>query len=96
METLSGDRRTGAGIVLRALEEPLRQIAENAGFFGGTILEQIREQSAGTGFDVLHGRFVPMIEAGIMDPAKVSRTALLSAASASAVFLTASAGVTEV
>ncbi|MCI8504818.1 MAG: molecular chaperone GroEL [Lachnospiraceae bacterium] len=93
IETLWGDRKTGAKILLRALESPLRQIAENAGFFGGTVLGKLGEYPSGTGFDVGTGRFVNMLEAGIIDPAKVCRTAIESAASVAALFLTAEAGV---
>jgi len=80
IDTLSGDEKTGAMIVLRALEEPIRQIAINAGLEGSVILEKVRNSKPGIGFDALHEEYVNMIEAGIVDPAKVTRTALQNAA----------------
>lgn len=93
-ETLSGDRKTGAKIILGALEVPLRQIAENAGLDGGAVLGELKRLPQGTGFDVMTGQYGMMEEAGIVDAARAVRFALLHAASVSAVLLTAEAGVT--
>jgi len=84
----SGDEATGVAIVRRALEEPVRQIADNAGLEGSVIVGKAKEQEAGWGFDCLQGKFVNMIDAGIGDPAKVTRTALQNAASIAAMILT--------
>jgi len=84
----SGDEATGVAIVRRALEEPVRQIADNAGLEGSVIVGKAKEQPAGFGYDALHGEFVDMIAAGIGDPAKVTRTALQNAASIAAMILT--------
>lgn len=88
IDTLSGDEKTGAMIVLRALEEPIRQIAANAGLEGSVILEKVRSSTPGIGFDALQEEYVNMIEAGIVDPAKVTRSALQNAASIAAMVLT--------
>ncbi|WAM32132.1 chaperonin GroEL [Caldicellulosiruptor naganoensis] len=95
IETLSGDEKTGAMIVKKALEEPLRQIAENAGLDGSVIVNKVKESPAGVGFDALNERFVDMFEAGIVDPTKVTRTAIQNAASAAAMLLTTEAVVAE-
>lgn len=95
IETLSGDEKTGAMIVRKALEEPLRQIAENAGLDGSVIVNKVKESPAGVGFDALNERFVDMFEAGIVDPTKVTRTAIQNAASAAAMLLTTEAVVAE-
>jgi chaperonin GroEL len=92
----AGDERTGVSIVRRALEEPLRQIADNAGLEGSVIVERARTAQAGTGFNALTGQFVNMIEAGIVDPAKVARTALQNAASIAAMILTTETLVAEI
>jgi len=84
----SGDEATGVAIVRRALEEPVRQIADNAGLEGSVIVGKAKEQPAGFGYDALRGEFVDMIAAGIGDPAKVARTALQNAASIAAMILT--------
>jgi len=91
----SGDEKTGVNIVRRALEEPIRQIANNAGLEGSVIVEKARSAAAGTGFNALTGEFVNMIEAGIVDPAKVTRTALQNAASIAAMILTTETLVAE-
>jgi chaperonin GroEL len=91
--TLSDDQRTGGAAVLRALEEPLRQIAANAGFDGGAAAAEVLGRPAGVGLDVMTGEYVDMLTAGIMDPARVARLAILSAASAAAALLTAGAGL---
>jgi chaperonin GroEL len=93
---LSGDQATGVAIVRKALEEPVRQIAANAGFEGSVIVENIRKAEAGQGWDALNGREVNMVESGIVDPAKVTRSALQNAASIAAMVLTTEAVVTEV
>ncbi|ABP66894.1 chaperonin GroEL [Caldicellulosiruptor saccharolyticus DSM 8903] len=95
IETLTGDEKTGAMIVKKALEEPLRQIAENAGLDGSVIVNKVKESPAGIGFDALNERFVDMFEAGIVDPTKVTRTAIQNAASAAAMLLTTEAVVAE-
>src|SRR5699024_6828537 len=76
-----GDEATGASIVLRALEEPVRQIAHNAGLEGSIVVERLKGESIGTGFDAATGEWVNMVEAGIVDPKKVTRSALQNAAS---------------
>lgn len=88
LETTEGDERTGVRIILRALEEPVRQIAANAGLEGSVIIEKVLHSEPGIGFDALHERYVNMVEAGIVDPTKVTRSALMNAASVSALLLT--------
>jgi chaperonin GroEL len=85
---LEGDEATGVEIVKKALEAPLRLIADNAGFEGSVIVERVKEKEKGIGFDAYKGVFVDMIQAGIVDPAKVTRSALQNAASAAAMLLT--------
>src|SRR5690554_778836 len=85
---LEGDEVTGVDIVKKALESPLRLIADNAGFEGSVIVEKIKNQEKGRGFDAYKGEFVDMIETGIVDPAKVTRSAVQNAASAAAMLLT--------
>jgi chaperonin GroEL len=89
------DERTGVEIVRRALEEPLRQIAENAGLEGSVIVEKVRALGKEEGLDALTGQFVNLVQAGIIDPAKVSRTALENAASIAGLVLTTDAMVAE-
>ncbi len=96
VETLEGDAKTGAKIVLRALEEPVRQIAENAGFEGSVVVAAVKSSPAGVGFNAATEEYVDMIEAGIVDPAKVTRSALQNAASASAILLTTEAGIVDI
>ncbi len=86
--SVDGDEATGVAIVRRALEEPVRQIADNAGLEGSVIVGKAKEQAAGVGYDVLANEFVDMIAAGIADPAKVTRSALQNAASIAAMILT--------
>ena len=93
---LDGDQATGVNIVRKALEEPVKQIALNAGKEGSLIVEQIRKSKPGEGYDALDDKFVDMFEAGIVDPAKVTRSALQNAASIAAMVLTTEAMVTEV
>ena len=95
VSTLSGDEKTGAVIIMRALEEPVRQIAENAGFEGSVVIEKVKTSEIGVGFNANSGEYVDMIKAGIVDPAKVTRSALQNASSASAMLLTTEAGVVE-
>jgi len=95
-ETLEGDERTGANIVLKALQAPVRQISDNAGFEGSVIINEIRKANkAGYGFDAYTEQYVDMIEAGIVDPTKVTRSALQNAASISSTILTTEALVAE-
>ena len=96
VETLSGDVKTGAKIIERALEEPVRQIAENAGCEGSVIVAKVKDSAKGVGFNAATEEYVDMIEAGIVDPAKVIRSALQNAASASALLLTTEAGITDI
>ncbi len=93
---LKDDQATGVAIVRKALEEPVKQIAQNAGKEGSVIVEQIRKSKPGEGYDALNDKFVNMFEAGIVDPAKVTRSALQNAASIAAMVLTTEAMVTEV
>jgi len=83
-----GDERTGINIVKRSLEEPVRQIAQNAGLEGSVIVEKLKHEKPGIGFNAATGEWVNMFQAGIVDPAKVTRSALQNAASVSAMFLT--------
>ena len=96
IETLSGDERTGAVIIRRALEEPVRQIAENAGAEGSVVVERVKNSTPGIGYDAMSGEYVDMIKAGIVDPTKVTRSALQNAASISAMLLTTEAAVVDV
>jgi len=98
MENLTSenlDEKTGIDIVRRALEEPLRQIANNAGLEGSVIVEKVKNSEAGIGFNALVGEFVNMIDSGIVDPAKVTRSALQNAASIAAMILTTETLVAE-
>lgn len=93
---LEGDEETGKNIVLRALEEPVRQIAENAGLEGSIIVERLKDEKPGVGFDAAKGEWVNMVDAGIVDPTKVTRSALQHAASVAAMFLTTEAVVADI
>src|SRR6266550_3725906 len=93
---LKDDQATGVAIVRKSLEEPVKQIAMNAGKEGSVIVEQIRKSKPAEGYDALNDKFVNMFEAGIVDPAKVTRSALQNAASIAAMVLTTEAMVTEV
>ena len=90
---LEGDEATGRNIVLRALEEPVRQIAHNAGYEGSIVIDRLKHSEVGTGFNAATGEWVNMIEAGIIDPVKVSRSALQNAASVASLILTTEAVV---
>jgi len=96
VETLSGDVKTGAAIIRRALEEPVRQIAENAGLEGSVVVAEVKKSPVGIGFNAATEEYVNMIEAGIVDPAKVTRSALQNASSASAMLLTTEAGIVDI
>ena len=92
---LTGDEKTGADIVVKALEAPLRQIVENAGLEGSVIVNKVKEMADGVGFNALTEEYVEMVEAGILDPAKVTRSALQNATSVASTFLTTEAVVAE-
>ncbi|GGD22861.1 molecular chaperone GroEL [Pontibacillus chungwhensis BH030062] len=92
---LTGDEETGAKILLRALEEPVRQIAHNAGLEGSVIIERLKGEAVGVGFNAATGEWVNMVDTGIVDPTKVTRSALQNAASVAAMFLTTEAVVAD-
>ena len=92
---LEGDAQTGVNIVLRALEEPVRQIAFNAGLEGSVVVDRLKREEIGIGFNAANGQWVNMIETGIVDPTKVTRSALQNAASVAAMFLTTEAVVAD-
>jgi chaperonin GroEL len=92
---LEGDEATGGAIVRRSLEEPLKQIAANAGLEGGVVVEKVRSLDLGSGLDAATGEYMDMFKAGIIDPTKVTRSALQNAASIAALFLTTEAVVAE-
>jgi chaperonin GroEL len=93
--TSEGDERTGVKIVKRALEEPVRQIAENAGLEGSVVIEKVMASKPGIGFDALREKYIDMIQAGIVDPTKVTRSALQNAASVAALLLTTESVVAD-
>ena len=95
-ETLKGDEKTGAEIILKALEAPLFHIAANAGLEGAVIINKVRESEVGTGFDALNEKYVNMIDAGILDPAKVTRSALQNATSVASTLLTTESVVADI
>ena len=95
-DTLEGDERTGAKIILRALEEPVRQIAENAGFEGSVVVSAVKERPVGVGFNAKTEEYVDMIGDGIVDPVKATRSAIQNASSASSMLLTTEAGITDI
>ncbi|MEY8320102.1 chaperonin GroEL [Lachnospiraceae bacterium 46-61] len=94
-ESLTGDEKTGAEIVLKALEAPMKQIAINAGLEGSVIVNKVKELSTGMGFNALTEEYVEMVDAGILDPTKVARSALQNATSVASTFLTTEAVVAE-
>ena len=96
VETLEGEEQLGAKIVKKALEEPLRQIAINAGLEGAVIVQNVIAEDTEIGFDALNEKYVNMIEAGIVDPTKVTRSALQNAASIAGIFLTTEAAVADI
>ncbi len=93
---LEGDEKTGAKIILKALEAPLFHIAANAGLEGSVIINKVRESEVGVGFDALNEEYVNMVEAGILDPAKVTRSALQNATSVASTFLTTESAVASI
>ncbi|MCR5737033.1 MAG: chaperonin GroEL [Eubacterium sp.] len=96
VNTLEGDEKTGAAIVLKALEAPLFTIAGNAGLEGSVIINKVRESEVGTGFDALHNEYVKMVDAGILDPVKVTRSALQNATSVASTLLTTESVVANI
>lgn len=95
LDTVTGDEKTGVQIILRALEEPVRQIAANAGLEGSVIVEKLKNSEVGMGFDALNEKYVNMLEIGIVDPAKVTRSALQNAASVASMVLTTESVVAD-
>ena len=95
-ETLEGDEKTGGKVILKALEAPLFHIAANAGLEGAVIINKVRESEVGVGFDAYNEQYVNMVDAGILDPAKVTRTALQNATSVASTFLTTEACVANI
>ncbi len=95
-DTLEGDEKTGAKLVLKALEAPLFHIANNAGLEGAVIVNKVRESEVGTGFDAYNEKYVDMVAAGILDPAKVSRSALQNACSVASTLLTTESVVANI
>jgi len=95
-DTLEGDEKTGAYIVLKAMEAPLFHIAYNAGLEGSVIINKVRESEAGIGFDAYKEEYVDMVKAGILDPAKVTRSALQNATSVASTFLTTESAVANI
>ena len=96
VDTLDGDEKTGARIVLKALEAPLYTIAQNAGLEGAVVVNNVKESKEGQGFDAYNEKYVDMLEAGILDPAKVTRTALQNAASVASTLLTTESVVADI
>ncbi|WP_353321990.1 TCP-1/cpn60 chaperonin family protein, partial [Apilactobacillus apinorum] len=90
-----GDEKTGVNIVLRALEAPVRQIAHNAGIDGSIVVEHLKGEPMGVGYNAATGEYEDMVKAGVVDPTKVSRSALQNAASVSALLLTTEAVVAK-
>ncbi|MBU5592044.1 chaperonin GroEL [Clostridium sp. MSJ-4] len=96
LTTEDSDIQVGINIIARALEEPMRQIAINAGVEGSVIIEKVRHSEVGVGYDALRGEYVNMLKAGIVDPTKVTRSALQNAASVASTFLTTEAAISEI
>ncbi len=96
VDTLEGDEKTGARIILKALEAPLFKISQNAGMEGSVIINKVREGVVGTGYDALHDEYVNMVESGILDPAKVTRSALQNATSVASTLLTTESVVSTI
>ncbi len=96
LEGTNGDERTGVNIIVKALEEPVRQIAINAGLEGSVIVENVKNSEVGIGFDALSEKYVNMLESGIVDPTKVTRSALQNASSVASMVLTTEAAVADV
>ena len=96
LEETNGDEKTGVNIIVKALEEPVRQIAINAGLEGSVIVENVKNAEVGVGFDALNEKYVNMLESGIVDPTKVTRSALQNASSVASMVLTTEAAVADV
>ncbi len=96
LDTTEGDEKTGVKVILKALEAPLFHISANAGLEGSVIINKVKESEPGVGFDALHEEYVNMVEAGILDPAKVTRSALQNATSVAATFLTTESCVANI
>mgnify|MGYP000585707916 CR=1 FL=1 len=96
IDGLEGDEKTGAKVVLKALEAPLFHISANAGLEGAVIINKVRESEVGTGFDALTEQYVDMVENGILDPAKVTRSALQNATSVASTLLTTESVVADI
>ncbi|HEY9575859.1 MAG TPA: TCP-1/cpn60 chaperonin family protein, partial [Lachnospiraceae bacterium] len=96
IETLEGDEKTGANIIAKALEAPLFHISANAGLEGSVIINKVRESEVGVGFDAYKEVYVNMVEAGILDPAKVTRSALQNATSVASTLLTTESVVANI
>ena len=94
--TLEGDERTGAKIILKAIEAPLFRIVENAGLEGSVVVNKVRESSVGVGFDAYREEYVDMVKSGILDPAKVTRSALQNANSVASTLLTTESAVATI
>ena len=92
-ETLAGDEKTGANIILKALESPLLTISKNAGYEGAVVVNEVKNSKTGMGFNAYTGEYVDMIESGIIDPVKVTRSALENASSVASTLLTTEAVV---
>jgi chaperonin GroEL len=93
---LEGDQKTGAAMLKRALEEPLRRICANAGAEGSVVIEEVKRQGKGKGYDAARGEYADMVERGIIDPLKVTRSALENAASIATMILTTETLITEI
>jgi chaperonin GroEL len=96
MRGLDADEKVGVQIVRRAIEEPLRQLADNAGAEGALIVEEVKKRKGNEGYDVAKGEYVDLVKAGIVDPTKVTRSALQNAASIAGLLLTTEALITEI
>ena len=94
--TLEGDEKTGANVILKALEAPLFHIAANAGLEGSVIINKVKESPVGVGYDAYNEEYVDMVEAGILDPAKVTRSALQNATSVASTLLTTESAVANI
>jgi chaperonin GroEL len=95
IDGLEGDEATGAAAVLKSLETPLKQIAENAGLEGGVVVEKVRSLKGASGLNAATGDYEDLVKIGVIDAAKVTRSALQNAASIAALFLTTEAVITE-
>ena len=96
LSTVTDDEKTGVQIIVKALEEPARQIAENVGLEVSVVVEKVKNLEAGVGYDALNDKYVNMIDSGIVDPTKVTRSALQNAASVASMILTTEAAVGDV